>query len=163
MPKYNNLNTKHSNGAEFLTLKPAETDIESEFFYEDIDELHFTDVDPYYNPVHFKQIIKYSVADGGSQTWDIEFPYDLIGQNKYILIDTIGTSIGHDAIEIFFNSITNTPSIPLNNSSFILNNNHRIRRVFITVNGANTGSISVLIGDKYLAAQATMGHVVRPF
>jgi len=162
MPIYNNLNAIYSNGIQFLQLKPDETACPSVYFYENIPLLEFVDTEPYYNPVKFKQLISFVAVIGETKQYMVTIPYEYIGKNDYIIINTQCTSTAYNSIELFFNSITNLPSLPITNSTFVIDNCHRIKRLHFQITGEASGVINVLVGDKYLVGQTTMVNTVRP-
>ncbi len=162
MPIYNNLNVEKSNGLQFLQLKPDETSCASIYFYEDLDMVEFFDTEPFYNPIKFKQLIPFTAAVGETKQYMVTIPYEYIGKNDYVMVHTQCTSTVYNSVELFFNSMTNLPSLPLTNSNFILDNCHRVRRLHFQITGENSGTINVLIGDKYLVGQSMMVNTVRP-
>ena len=53
-------------------------------------------------------------------------------------------------IEIYFNSLTNTPPLFMSNGIFCINNTNRIKRLFIVIKQGIKCELLIMITDKYL-------------
>jgi hypothetical protein len=152
MPKYTNNTIKHQ-GMESLRVPPQAVDFPSIYFINDAN-LDTTDCEPYYNPVLFKQIVNFS----GGEEVEIILPDITMGLNAFIYIQAISSNLLMTDINVFFNSLTNTPSLPIGNSLFNMNNNNRIKRLYINIAAGKTGQLIVLVTDKYVVSEATLDY-----
>jgi hypothetical protein len=152
MPKYSNSTNKYQ-GGEFLHIPPDTTSFDSIYYFDD-DGQNFGLIDsgPYYNPIKFKQLITFT---GVSDT-TVEFPFDLMGADCNLIIQTQCSKSIYDLIEIYFNSKDNLPSLPATNSEFFLQIHNRIKRVIVTSQADCVGSILVMIADKYIPATISL-------
>lgn len=156
MPTYTN-NTNVYLGNDHLKVPPNTVNMPSIFFY-NIDHITTNDTEPYYNPILFKNFFQFS----GGESHTIELDDNIIKQDDFIFIQVISNTDSLNAIEICFNKIDNLPSLPLNNSSFHVNNNNRIKRIYYTIKPDCQGEILTLVTDKFTIADAIMRYDYKP-
>lgn len=152
MPKYTNNTIKHQ-GNEYLTIPPRTSNMDSVYFF-DIQDVDSTDCEPYYNPVLYKDIFNFT----GGESYTIEFPHSAIGKNAFLYIQPISNTSLMTDIEIIFNSTNNLPSLPIGNTMFSMNNNNRIKRVYINIAPECAGELVVLVTDKYVVSESTLDY-----
>lgn len=156
MPIYNNP-TPATQGNEFLKIPPYSSTFKSIYFY-NINGIERTDIEPYYNPILYKNIFTFSE----NSTYGFEFDDNIIGLNSHIFIQVILDSANSlNSVELFFNNINNLPSLPIANSNFIINNNHRIKRLFLKTKNC-TGEIIILVTDKFVPSAPIINYDNRP-
>lgn len=156
MPIYNN-NTPASQGNEYLKIPPHTNNFKSIYFY-NINHVSRVDSEPYYNPVLYKNIISFASVNN----YEIELTDNLIGQNTFLFIQVNSkNSKSLTDVEIIFNDVNNLPSLPISNSVFTINNNHRIKRIFISTKNC-AGEIIILITDKFIPSFPSMSYDYKP-
>jgi len=156
MPKYNN-NTPASQGNEYLKVPPHTKDFESIYFY-NINHVNISDEPPYYNPILYKDIINFSSINN----FQVNLTDNMIGQNTFLFIQVNSkNSTSLTDVEIIFNDINNLPSLPISNSVFTINNNHRIKKIFINTKNCN-GEIIILVTDKFIPSFPSMSYDYKP-
>jgi hypothetical protein len=156
MPIYNNT-TPAAQGNEYLKIPPHTEDFKSIYFY-NIKNIDMIDTDPYYNPVLYKNIINFSSINN----YQIELTDNMIGQHQFLFIQVNSKkSNSLTDVEIIFNDINNLPSLPISNSVFSINNNHRIKRIFINTKNCS-GEIIILVTDKFIPSFSAMSYDYKP-
>ena len=156
MPIYNN-KTPASQGNEYIKIPPKTINFKSIYFY-DIPHVTRIDSKPFYNPVLFKKIINYNNINN----YEINLNNNLIGQDTFLFIQVNSkNSKSITDVELIFNNIDNLPSLPIANSIFSINNNHRINKIFInTINSA--GEIIIMITDKFIPSFPSIPYNYKP-
>ena len=143
MPRYTNT-SPHTNGNEYLKIRPHQKNVPSIYFYWDIPLLDMTDTAPYYNPVLFRDKKTFV----GGESFTITLPNGAIGQNAFLFIQVIADTESMDDVEVTFNDPSNLPSLPISNSVFHMNNNHRVKRIYIDIAAGVAGEVIILATDK---------------
>lgn len=156
MPKYSN-SINMWGGNDHLKIPPNATDVPSIFFY-NIENLTITDTEPYYNPILFREDFIFT----GGETFMVDLPENAIGQNAFIYIQTISNIESMASIDVTFNSLSNLPALPLGNTTFNINNNNRIKRIYFKVVPDCSGEIIIIVTDKFIISDASMHYDYKP-
>lgn len=153
MPLYKNTKKNKYVGFDNLAIHPDST--EYSIYYYNIPELIDSDTKPYYNPIKMQEYIDHQ---GGDATIFIEFDQNLI--NKDCFINIVTNKIENNKlndIELYLNSLDNTPPIFLTSGVLSLNNINRIKSVYIVIKSVKC-EILVNVSDKFLIGGTGLIH-----
>lgn len=157
MPIYLKEPNIRQTGKDLLKIPIDATSFESIYYYEN-NNITLIDSPPYYNPVLFKEIIDFT----GNELFNIEIPYNLM-ENTHLIINTKCNDKTHfNAIEVFFNSVDNFPSLPVTNAELEFQIYNRIKRLFFLTKPLINGQICVMITDKYVPSTHTISKHTQP-
>ncbi len=155
MPLYTNASSRFI-GKKYLQIPPDTADFRSIYYYTDTN-LTMVDGQPYYNPILFKELIKFN----GNSQYIIEFPQHIL-ESSHLYIHTQCSSTSYDSIEVVFNDPTNLPSMPLTNSDFSVANHNRIKKLIVTTKSDCMGEILIMLVDKFIPANMVLTEDPAP-